>query len=78
MDENAPEVIFQIGRLVSTSGLRHSGLRVFGRVLVVKLPKKNSQSDVTLASLDDMSRAEQLPRVTLIRDLHIPEMLIST
>jgi hypothetical protein len=45
---------------------------------VVKLPKKNSRSDVTLASLDDVSQAEQLPHVTQIRDLHVPEMLIST
>jgi hypothetical protein len=41
---------------------------------VVKLPE-NSWSDVTLASLDDVSRAEQLPRVTRICDLHVPEML---
>jgi hypothetical protein len=42
---------------------------------VVKLLKQNSRSDVNLLSLDDMSRAKQLPRVTWIFDLHIPEML---
>jgi hypothetical protein len=42
---------------------------------VVKLLKKNSQSDVTLASLDDVSRAEKLPCVTRICDFHVPEML---
>jgi hypothetical protein len=63
---------------VSTSGLRHSILQVFGRVMVVKLLKQNSQSDITIASLDDMSQAKKLPRVTLIHDLHIPEMMIST
>jgi hypothetical protein len=41
---------------------------------VVKLLKKNSQSDVTLASLDDVSRAKKLPCVTQICDLHVPEM----
>jgi len=75
-NKNAPEVIFQIIRLVSTSGLRHSGLQVFGSV--VKLPKKNFWSDVTLVSLDDVSWTDQLPHVTLIRDLYILEMLIST
>jgi hypothetical protein len=45
---------------------------------VVKLSKKNSRSDVTLASLDDVSRAENLPHVTQIHDLHVPEMQIST
>jgi hypothetical protein len=37
MDENAPKVIFQIGHLVSTSGLRHSRLQSFCHLLVVKL-----------------------------------------
>ena len=45
-------------------------------MLVVKLSKQNSWSDVTLASLDDMSRAKKMPCVIQIRDLHVPEMMI--
>jgi hypothetical protein len=41
---------------------------------VVKLSKKNSQSDVTLVSLDDVSGVEKLPRVTQICDLYVLEM----
>jgi hypothetical protein len=53
--ENTPKVIFRSDDSYPLKGLHHSGLRVFGRVLVVKLPKQKSRSDVTLASLDDVS-----------------------
>jgi hypothetical protein len=42
---------------------------------VVEIPKQNSRSDVTLASLDDVSGVEQRPCVTQICDLHVAEML---
>jgi hypothetical protein len=43
MVENAPEVIFRSDVSCPLRVFDIQGLRDFGRVLVVKLPKKNSQ-----------------------------------
>jgi hypothetical protein len=58
----------------------HSGTSTFGTSGLRasaggKTPEAKLRSDITLASLDDVSRAEQLPRVTRICDFHVPEML---